>query len=368
MATLPNVPPVPDADRVTFVVTNAPITLVPVPFPVYGVQEDLTVILNNLIADPATWTFTSASGASLTVLPLPITDGLVTFNSPVIGTIEVVGNWQPRQVIQPSAPGIARREFNQVISMIISGMREIQRLIRLALQFVQTDSLGNGYYNALGFRIANVGDAVLAQDAVNLETLSSVLAGYSSSGSVGQLMFWTFTADGSTLTFPLTASGKAIPAGPVSYIVTANGLTISPASYTINQTAQTLTFALAPPNGSAVVVRTSIPNLGTPGTTENAAARQASTSGSDTATLSDGLVYWGSPFAGAKTQHIPPAASAGQNFRLTIADALGDAATNPIVIVPSAGTINGRVNFSLTIGFQSVTLAAAPLANNWVIV
>lgn len=126
MATPPVVPPVPDADRyyaTTLVVLTNEIS---VPFPVYGDAEDLRVILDGTELAQTDYGFYSASGATA----LPIVDGRLTFPTALVGSLEVIGNWQPRQLAMATAPGVGRREFNQVVGTLVSGMREQARAIR----------------------------------------------------------------------------------------------------------------------------------------------------------------------------------------------------------------------------------------------
>lgn len=255
MATLPAIPPVPDQDRVLFLNVTSPTTTVNVPFPVYGAQEDLQVIVNFDTLDDADWTFTSASGTPLNLLPLPITDGVVTFTTPVVaGTIEIIGNYQPRQVIQPSAPGISRREFNQTTSSILSCLREVARALRITPNFVQTDTAGDGFYDAQQHLISNVADAVSQQDAVNLETLTAVLQGFVLSGGVSQLNNVALTGTGSQTVFSIAALGT-LSSIALSYLVTANGLLIDPNAYTISVAGATIAFATPPANGADIQVR-----------------------------------------------------------------------------------------------------------------
>jgi hypothetical protein len=128
MPTLPVIPPILDEARVASVTASpsAPVSTINVPFPVFGSQEDLTVIVAGVVLADSAWTFTSASGTSLNLLPLPITDGVVTLNTPVTsGVVQVIGSWQPRQVSVPSAQGITRREYEQAISTLIACCREL---------------------------------------------------------------------------------------------------------------------------------------------------------------------------------------------------------------------------------------------------
>lgn len=131
MSTPPPVPAVPDADRYLSVNIGAAILpSVMVPFPIYGDDTDLDVRFAGAPLDRSTWFLVSASapGALLDSLPRPITDGQVMFVPPLSGgLLEIVGATRPRQTTMPSAPGIARREFNQTIGNITSTLREFWR-------------------------------------------------------------------------------------------------------------------------------------------------------------------------------------------------------------------------------------------------
>lgn len=129
--TLPAIPPIIDAPRTVSVVATPglPVSTVNVTFPLFGAQEDLTVTVAGAVLPTNLWTFTSPSGP-IGLLPLPITDGVVTFTPPIAppsGTtlVTIQGSWQPRQIMVPQAPGIPRREFNQQYSTIIAGMRDL---------------------------------------------------------------------------------------------------------------------------------------------------------------------------------------------------------------------------------------------------
>ena len=256
MATLPNIPPIPDQDRYIFLAVTSSTSAVDVTFPVFGTQEDLTVLVNFEELPDTAWTFTSASGIALGLLPLPITDGVVTLNTPVgSGTIEIIGDWQARQVIQPTAPGIARREFNQTVSTLIASLREVQRALRSAMIFDQTDTAGDGFYNAASSLISNIADPVSAQDAVNLETLNAALTDIVSNGGGAMLTSWPFTGDGHTMQFSIPLADAVLSNAPLAYLVTVNGLVIDPSLYSINNTAQTISFTQAPINGGDIQVR-----------------------------------------------------------------------------------------------------------------
>ena len=82
-----------------------------VTFPVFGTGSDLVVRLDGE-DQVGNWTFTSPSG-SVATIPKPITDGRVTFNSPVSGVVDVIGRRIPRrQVNLPENAGPTVRDFN----------------------------------------------------------------------------------------------------------------------------------------------------------------------------------------------------------------------------------------------------------------
>jgi len=261
MAILPNVPPILDEDRYIWSAPGTATSTMNVTFPVFGAQEDLAVFVNFSPVPSNEWTFTSLSGTPLSQLPLPITDGVVTFNTPVAAgsVIVIIGNWQARQLIQPSAPGIARREFNQAISTLIAAQREVSRLARLALQFYQTDLGGDGFYNAGGLAISNVKDPVQNEDAVNLETLvtaiNNAVSSFASSSAASQLAYVALTGDGTTTTFSIATLGASISLNPLAYFVTANELLLDPTLYSFDTLAQTITFTQAPASGADIIVR-----------------------------------------------------------------------------------------------------------------
>jgi hypothetical protein len=133
----PPIPVVPDANRSQTYNITSPTTSVQVPFAIYGDCTDIVVTYNNVpLVLNTDFTCASAAGGSvLTSLPLPITDMVVTFaTSPTVnlpsvppssGTITISGAWHARRTLQPSAPGINRREFNAAISALTIGVREL---------------------------------------------------------------------------------------------------------------------------------------------------------------------------------------------------------------------------------------------------
>lgn len=189
MAAPPAVPPVPDVDRyyTTTVVSLA--AEINVPFPVYGNSDDLTVKLDGAELPRTAWGFYSASGATW----LPITDGRLTFSPTIVGVVEIIGNWRPRQLAMATTPGVGRREFNQIIGTIISGMREAARAIRTNVPAALTPNNSGPIANrpAAG-SVANGYVFLQTDDASN------------------RVVFWV--GDGVSTWSQLVATG---PAGPV---------------------------------------------------------------------------------------------------------------------------------------------------------
>jgi hypothetical protein len=125
----PPIPPLPDADRYQSNVITTATASFPVGFAVYGDCGDLTVRVAGVPKAMTTdYTCASASGRSLSAIPLPITDMVVTFVVPPANTtVEIFGNWRARRTSQPTAPGIARQEFNQVTTTLAAGLRDLRR-------------------------------------------------------------------------------------------------------------------------------------------------------------------------------------------------------------------------------------------------
>lgn len=95
--------------------------------------------------------------------------------------------------------------------------------------------------------------------------------------------------------------------------------------------------------------------------------RSAAVGGSDTATTTDGVIYWNYSYSGTKTQSIPAASSFLSGQTLTIKDRYGDAGTNPISITPVTGTIDDAAKYVINEPKMSVTLSADAASNNWIV-
>ena len=91
------------------------------PFGVYGDCSDLDVLENGTLLSPLTYTCASASGQ----VQLPIVDMTITLSTPLSnGTLQIVGDYRPRNLTMPTAPGITRYEWNRTVNTILAGMRE----------------------------------------------------------------------------------------------------------------------------------------------------------------------------------------------------------------------------------------------------
>ena len=140
-AQVPAVPPIADTDRYQFSAIISSTATIALNFPVFGNGSDLTVKVNGALLDSSLWTFASNSGTALNIIALPVTDGIITFNPALTtGLLEIFGAWHPRQLVQPTAPGINRREFNQTTATIIAGMRELYSGVNSGKLTVATNS------------------------------------------------------------------------------------------------------------------------------------------------------------------------------------------------------------------------------------
>jgi hypothetical protein len=118
----PAIPVVPDANRAQTYNITSPTYSLQVPWAIYGDCSDITLTYNGVVLINNTdFTYASASGGpTLTNLPLPITDMVITFATspttnlpsvpPSSGTLILAGSWHARRTTQPTAPGINRRE------------------------------------------------------------------------------------------------------------------------------------------------------------------------------------------------------------------------------------------------------------------
>jgi hypothetical protein len=129
----PPVPALPDTERRTSFSISASTCACNVGFAIYGDSTDfenwVEVYLNGTrlnFNDPVFgWTITSPTGP-LGNIPRPITDAVMTFTNPQTGVVQIVGARRPRRASQFNEnAGISARNFNQVLTDIISQNREI---------------------------------------------------------------------------------------------------------------------------------------------------------------------------------------------------------------------------------------------------
>lgn len=129
----PAVPALPDTERRTSYSISTSTCVCAVNFALYGDGTDyynwLEVWLNGTQVqynDPVFgWSIASPTG-TLSAIPRPITDALLTFNNPQTGTVQIVGARRPRQLTQfTENRGVAARDLNQRLTDITASEREI---------------------------------------------------------------------------------------------------------------------------------------------------------------------------------------------------------------------------------------------------
>lgn len=193
MAAPPPVPSVPDADRYVAYAPATATTVFAVPFPVFGSGADVAVYLNGVNQGPSgsAWSFASASGVAVPEIALPITDGQVVFGAGVTGTVEIIGDWRPRQGILDTAPAITRREYQQDLGQVIAAQREAwtQFLERLPLSLPgrANTMLGfdsQGYLTSL--------NAVIPSDLVVSAAMAPVIAAGTTAAALGLMGFSSY--------------------------------------------------------------------------------------------------------------------------------------------------------------------------------
>jgi hypothetical protein len=130
--TPPPVPALPDSIRLTTYTISATTCACAVGFQIYGDNTDvdnwIQVFVNGvqkLSTDPTFgWSLTSPTG-SLSVIPRPITDAVLTFNSVQTATIVILGAERPRRLVEFSeSQGVTARSLNQVFNTLFAELRE----------------------------------------------------------------------------------------------------------------------------------------------------------------------------------------------------------------------------------------------------
>lgn len=127
------VPALPDTARVTTYSLSASTCACSVGFALYGDNTDVDEWIQVFVAgkaylstDPTFgWSLSSVTG-SLGTIPRPITNAVLTFNSPQTAAVVIVGARRPRRLSQFSENrGVAARDLNQTVTDIIATQREI---------------------------------------------------------------------------------------------------------------------------------------------------------------------------------------------------------------------------------------------------
>lgn len=187
--TIPPVPSIGDSDRYVAYTVVSSTSVFAVPFPVFGDGGDIQVWLNG-VQQIGTWVFSSASGSPLASLPEPITDGQVTLNVAITsGTLEIFGDWRPRQGILDTSPSLNRREYQQDLGQVVASLREMWATIGetfpmsklgRANAYLGFDSQGNP--SAIAFVGANSPVSSAMAPVVNAATTGAALTlmGFSS--------------------------------------------------------------------------------------------------------------------------------------------------------------------------------------------
>lgn len=129
----PPVPALPDTERRTTYSITSSTCACAVNFALYGDSTDyqnwvevwvngVQVSYNDVING---WTITSPSNADLSKIARPITDAVLTFNSPQTGTVQIVGARRPRRTSQFNENrGVSARDLNQALTDIVAQNRE----------------------------------------------------------------------------------------------------------------------------------------------------------------------------------------------------------------------------------------------------
>lgn len=205
------VPGLPDSARLTQYSITSSIcgSGCPVNFQLYGTNTDyqswVEVFLNGVQVaynDPVYgWTITSPTG-SLSIIPRPITDAVLTFNNAQTGTVVIVGAERPRRTATFNEnAGVPARAFNQALNDLYAIDRETWDKIN--------DVTGRGLFFAPGNTTgpmptaAQCANAILGFDGTGLNPLCEQLV------SSGSLSTPATTINGDLATFNST-NGKSL--------------------------------------------------------------------------------------------------------------------------------------------------------------
>jgi hypothetical protein len=124
----PPVPALPDTQRRTSYSISSSTGPFPVNFAIYGDAGDyqnwLEVWLNDGQLNSSQFTLTSPTG-SITLIPRPITDAVITLASSSTGTLVIQGARRPRRITTfNESQGVAARDLNQALNDLYADQRE----------------------------------------------------------------------------------------------------------------------------------------------------------------------------------------------------------------------------------------------------
>lgn len=193
------VPPIVDQDRVQSYSILASTPSIALAYPLFGDGTDIIITLNGSVLSPTLYAVSSMSnpGANLDTLPLPITDGLVTFTPPITsGALVITYIWRPRTGVLPDAPGIARQEFNIDYTQVVASLRELlYRINSLNLTPINLSALLDAAFGSTSGDVLVRGATVWAATNLGVGPLPTVasaaaLRALSVAGLIaGQLVF-----------------------------------------------------------------------------------------------------------------------------------------------------------------------------------
>jgi hypothetical protein len=226
----PAVPSIGDSDRYVAYTVVSSTSVFAVPFPVFGDGGDIAVFYNG-VEQINNWVFSSASGSPLAAIAEPVTDGLVTLNTAITsGTLEIEGQWRPRQGILDTSPSLNRREYQQDLGQVVASLREMWTSIwnnfplskiGRANAFLGFDSQGNPA--AIPFVGSSAPVSSAMAPVVNASTTAAALGimGFSSyfltligaSNLSGLVSSFGFTAIGTALTTAANAAAARASLG-----------------------------------------------------------------------------------------------------------------------------------------------------------
>lgn len=139
MSAPPDIPTIVDADRVqSYSIASSTLTL-DLTYPLFGNADDLEVWKDGAKMTSG-WTLSSISGTPLADIPLPIEDGRLTFDPPLVNCeIQIRYSWQAHTITDNTAAGVNRREFNLATASQVAGLRERRWMDELLRSEIATE-------------------------------------------------------------------------------------------------------------------------------------------------------------------------------------------------------------------------------------